>query len=218
MALPSKPEPQNPPASPLPQLPATQNSSNNPAQATPGSPSPSTSDANSDEQPLNPQPESLEAIGADAHPELGKGVAGYGRYYWRGFIDRTDGNYFVILILPTILHQDERYYAMGKGGFWKRTIYSASRVLITPNYEGHNTFNASEIFGRGIAQAISVTYYPPSPAPLGPSRESTVSPLEETRSLTSSVNSGPTSQSTSSIAIPSATRRQPAQPPMALRR
>ena len=50
---------------------------------------------------------------------------------------------------------------MGKGGFSKRTIYSASRVLITPNDEGHNTFNASEIFGRGIAQAISVTYYPP---------------------------------------------------------
>ena len=104
---------------------------------------------------------SLEAIASNAHPELGKGLSGYGRYYWRGFIDRTDGNYFVIFVLPTILHQDERYYAMGKGGFLKRTIYSASRVLITPNYEGHNTFNASEVFGRGIAQAISVSYYPP---------------------------------------------------------
>ena len=103
---------------------------------------------------------SLEAIASDAHPELGKGIAGYGRYYWRGFLDRTDGNYFVIFILPTILHQDERYYAMGKGGFLKRAIYSASRILITPNYEGHNTFNTSEVFGRGIAQAVSISYYP----------------------------------------------------------
>jgi hypothetical protein len=104
---------------------------------------------------------SLEAIASDAHPELGKGLPGYGQYYWRGFIDRTDGNYFVIFVLPSILHQDERYYAMGKGSFWKRLAYSGTRVLITPNYEGHNTFNASEIFGRGIAQAISVSYYPP---------------------------------------------------------
>ena len=103
----------------------------------------------------------LEAQASDAHPELGKGIAGFGRYYWRGFLDRTDGNYWVIFVLPTILHQDERYYSMGKGGFWKRAIYSASRVLITPNYEGHNTFNTSEILGRGIAQGISIPYYPP---------------------------------------------------------
>lgn len=100
------------------------------------------------------------AEGTNAHPQLGKGIGGYGEYYWRGFVDKTDGNYLVIFALPTILHQDERYYAMGEGGFWKRGIYAASRVLITPNYEGHNTFNASEVFGRGMAQAISTTYYP----------------------------------------------------------
>jgi hypothetical protein len=102
----------------------------------------------------------LEAMAGNTHPELGKGIDGFGRYYWRGFLDRTDGNYWVIFVLPTFLHQDERYYAMGKGGFFKRAAYSASRVLITPNYQGKNTFNASEIFGRGIAQAISISYYP----------------------------------------------------------
>jgi len=96
----------------------------------------------------------------DAHPQLGQGMPGYGRYYWRGFVDKTDGNYLVIFALPTILHEDERYYAKGEGGFWKRGIYAATRILITPNYHGHNTFNASEVFGRGAAQAISTTYYP----------------------------------------------------------
>ena len=97
---------------------------------------------------------------SNAHPQLGEGMAGYGRYYWRGFIDKADGNYLVIFALPTVFHQDERYYAMGEGGFWKRAIYSASRVLITPNYHGHNTFNASEVLGRGISQGISAAYYP----------------------------------------------------------
>jgi hypothetical protein len=96
----------------------------------------------------------------DAHPPLGQGMPGYGRYYWRGFLDKTDGNYLVIFALPTVLHEDERYYAKGEGGFFKRGIYAATRILITPDYHGHNTFNASDVFGRGIAQAISTTYYP----------------------------------------------------------
>lgn len=103
---------------------------------------------------------SLMAEGTDAHPSLGTGVAGYGRYYWRGFVDKTDGNYLVIFALPTVLHEDERYYAMGKGGFWKRATYSATRIFVTPDYQGHNTVNVSELLGRAIAQAVSVTYYP----------------------------------------------------------
>jgi len=103
---------------------------------------------------------SLMAEGSNAHPQLGKGIAGYGRYYWRGFVDKTDGNYLVIFALPTVFHEDERYYAMGTGGIWKRAIYSASRILITPDYHGHNTFNASEVLGRGISQSVSLAYYP----------------------------------------------------------
>lgn len=103
---------------------------------------------------------SLLAEGTDAHPQLGKGIGGYGEYYWRGFVDKTDGNYLVIFALPTIFHQDERYYALGKGGFWKRAFYSASRIVITPDYHGHDSFNISELLGRGMAQGISVAYYP----------------------------------------------------------
>jgi hypothetical protein len=103
---------------------------------------------------------SLLAEGTDAHPQLGKGVDGYGGYYWRGFVDKADGNYLVLFALPTVFHQDERYYAMGKGSIWKRGFYAASRILITPDYNGRNSFNVSELLGRGISQGVSVTYYP----------------------------------------------------------
>ena len=103
---------------------------------------------------------SLLAEATDTHPQLGHGIAGYGEYYWRGLLDKTTGNYMVIFALPTILHEDESYYAKGEGGFWKRGIYAASRVIITPDYHGHNTINASEILGRAIAQGISISYYP----------------------------------------------------------
>lgn len=100
------------------------------------------------------------AEAADSHPQLGKGLPGFGRYYWRGFVDKTDGNYLVIFALPTVFHQDERYYAMGHGSIWKRIAYASSRIVVTPNYQGHNSFNASELLGRGIAQGISTAYYP----------------------------------------------------------
>jgi hypothetical protein len=96
----------------------------------------------------------------DAHPQLGQGLPGYGRYYWRGFLDKTDGNYWVIFALPTVFHQDERYYARGKGSIVSRGVYAGTRIFITPDYHGHNSFNVSELLGRGIAQGISLSYYP----------------------------------------------------------
>lgn len=105
---------------------------------------------------------SMIAEGTDAHPALGKGVPGFWAYSWRGFLDKTDGNYWVIFALPTVFHEDERYYSRGRGRILGRALYASSRVLITPDYRGHNTFNASELLGRGIAQGISISYYPSS--------------------------------------------------------
>ncbi len=103
---------------------------------------------------------SLLAKGTDAHPDLGKGVGGLWAYTWRGFVDKTDGNYLVIWALPTLLHQDERYYAMGHGSKWKRLGYSLSQVAVARNYDDKPVINYSEIIGRASAQAISTTYYP----------------------------------------------------------
>lgn len=114
---------------------------------------------------------SLIAEATNAHPQIGRGPAAYWGYYWRGFLDKTDGNYLVIFALPTVLHQDERYYALGKGGVWKRLVYSTTRILVAKKYDGSNTFNASEIVGRGMAQGISASYYP--------SRSRTIGALSE---------------------------------------
>jgi hypothetical protein len=95
-----------------------------------------------------------------SHRQLGSGASGFGRYYWRSFADRTANNYVVMFALPSVFHEDERYYAKGEGGRWRRIVYAASRVLIIPDYHENNSINASEVLGRGITQAISTTYYP----------------------------------------------------------
>jgi hypothetical protein len=95
-------------------------------------------------------------------PEFHQGAAGYGRYFWHTFVDQTSENYFVEFIVPTITHEDTRYYTLGSGGFMKRAEYSLSRVVITRNDAGHNTFNISEILGAGAGAGISNLYYPQS--------------------------------------------------------
>lgn len=100
------------------------------------------------------------AFGRNATPEFQQGWAGYGRYYWHTYADYVDENLWVEFLLPTVLHQDSRYYTLGRGGFAKRLGYSLSRAVITRKDSGQETFNASEIFGAGAAAGISSLYYP----------------------------------------------------------
>ncbi len=110
---------------------------------------------------------SLLAEGTDTHPDLGKGIPGFWGYSWRGFVDKTDGNYMVIFALPTLLHEDVRYYAMGHGGFKRRAFHAAASVLVAKNYDGENTFSSAEVFGRAIAEGASLFYYPDSDDTMG---------------------------------------------------
>ena len=95
-----------------------------------------------------------------SYPEFKQGAVGYGRYYWHTLADSADENLWVEFLIPSALHQDTRYYTLGKGGFAKRFTYAFTRVLITRTDEGHETFNASEIVGSGAAAALSTFYYP----------------------------------------------------------
>lgn len=99
-------------------------------------------------------------MAANSQPSFGQSGSGYGKYYWHSFADGALENYMVEAIAPSLTKQDPRYYTLGKGGFFKRTGYAMSRLLITRTDAGHNTFNLSEIAGAGAAAAISNSYYP----------------------------------------------------------
>jgi hypothetical protein len=101
------------------------------------------------------------AMAGKAEPQFGQGASGYGLYYAHTFADGTIENYFVEAIVPAVTREDPRYYTLGHGGFFKRTAYSLSRLVITRNDAGHNTFNISEVVGAGAAAGISNLYYPP---------------------------------------------------------
>jgi hypothetical protein len=97
----------------------------------------------------------------DSEPTYGQGATGYAKRYGSDFADTVIENFMVGAILPSALHQDPRYYIMGKGGFWHRTAYALSRIVITRSDSGKSELNFSEIFGSGAAAAISTYSYHP---------------------------------------------------------
>ena len=102
-----------------------------------------------------------QAMLLNSDPELGHGVAGYGRYYWRTFTDGVSGTFFTEAIVPAITHEDPRYYTLGQGGFFHRTRYAISRTFVTKTDSGGTSFNFSEVVGNGLEAALSNAYYPP---------------------------------------------------------
>lgn len=93
-------------------------------------------------------------------PQFRQGGAGYGRYYWHSFADQAVGNYFTEAIVPAATREDPHYYTLGHGGFFRRTGYAVSRLVITRTDSGGRTFNFSEIIGNGAGAGVSNLYYP----------------------------------------------------------
>src|SRR4029077_11363007 len=72
-----------------------------------------------------------QSMALNSSPELHHGIAGYGRYYWRAFADQAAGAFFTEAIVPALTREDPRYYTRGYGGFFRRTGYALSRVVLT---------------------------------------------------------------------------------------
>jgi hypothetical protein len=97
----------------------------------------------------------------NSYPELHHGAAGYGRYYWRAFVDQASGAYFTEAIVPTMTREDPRYYTRDSGGFFRRAGFALACVVLTRTDSGGRSFNFSEIVGNGMEAGLSNLYYPP---------------------------------------------------------
>ncbi len=101
------------------------------------------------------------------YPRWGQGAAGYARRYGATFADGAIGTYLSEGIIPTLLHEDPRYFRMGQGPKWRRAGYALTRVLITKTDSGSDRFNNSEIEGNLVAASLANLYYPPADRSLG---------------------------------------------------
>jgi hypothetical protein len=98
----------------------------------------------------------------DDPKEWGQGWAAYGKRYGASFADNSIGTYMTTAIFPSLLHEDPRYYQLGKGRFVHRAYHAVNRLFITRTDSGHDRFNYSESVGNAVAAAISNIYHVPS--------------------------------------------------------
>jgi hypothetical protein len=99
---------------------------------------------------------------SNSDPSYGQGAEGYGKRYATAYADNAIENFMASAALPSLLRQDPRYYQLGHGGFLKRAGHAISRVVLTRSDSGQTQFNYSEVFGAGMAAAISTYSYHPA--------------------------------------------------------
>jgi hypothetical protein len=94
------------------------------------------------------------------NPSFGQGMEGYSKRFAASYGDQMIGNMMTEGIVPSLLHQDPRYFRLGYGTKMHRLWYSLSRIVVAKTDSGRNTFNAPEWLGNSVAVAISNAYYP----------------------------------------------------------
>lgn len=97
----------------------------------------------------------------NSEPGYGQGAAGYGKRYGAAWADGTIENFVTSAILPSVLHQDPRFFQSGHGGFWHRSWYAFSRIIVTRGDSGNAQFNYSEVFGSAFSAGVSTYAYHP---------------------------------------------------------
>jgi Carboxypeptidase regulatory-like domain len=95
-------------------------------------------------------------------PDYGQGAKGYGQR----FGSNAAGAFSDILIggaiLPSLLHQDPRYFYQGTGGTRSRLAHAFATPFICRGDNGHRQINFSSMGGDIGATALSMAYLPDS--------------------------------------------------------
>jgi hypothetical protein len=97
----------------------------------------------------------------NSEPGYGQGWGAYGKRFGTAAADGIIENFMTAAVLPSILHQDPRFFQSSKGGFLRRSEYAVSRILVTRTDSGHSQFNYSEIVGSALSASISTFGYHP---------------------------------------------------------
>jgi hypothetical protein len=89
------------------------------------------------------------------------GAKGYGERAGAAYLDEFTGNLLGNGILPSILHQDPRYFRLGHGTITHRTLYALMTNVMCKHDNSHRWEpNISNIGGNILGGAISNLYYP----------------------------------------------------------
>jgi hypothetical protein len=94
--------------------------------------------------------------------EWRQGAQGYGKRLGAGFVDGVSGSLISNAILPSLLHQDPRYFYQGSGTKKSRALHAMLAPVVCKGDNGAWQPNYSQWGGSLIGYSISTAYYPSS--------------------------------------------------------
>jgi hypothetical protein len=98
----------------------------------------------------------------DNPSEWHQGAEGYGKRLGAGFADAVTGSLLSNAILPSLLHQDPRYFYQGTGTKKSRALHAMLAPIVCKGDNGAWQPNYSQWGGSLIGYSISTAYYPSS--------------------------------------------------------
>ncbi|MDQ2833917.1 MAG: hypothetical protein M3Y50_09265 [Acidobacteriota bacterium] len=100
------------------------------------------------------------SIGSNAHTAYGPGLSGFGKIVGVSLLQDATGQFFGVFAIPSLAHQDPRYYRMTKATLPHRILYSISRTVISRHDDGTSMPNYSALLGYPIGAEIGNLYVP----------------------------------------------------------
>jgi hypothetical protein len=94
------------------------------------------------------------------NPEYEIGMRGWGQHYGIELATSETDVFLQRFFFPTLLKQDPRYYREPNLPFFRRALYSVSRILITRTDSGGETLNTSRFLAAATSRALSDLYVP----------------------------------------------------------
>ncbi len=94
-------------------------------------------------------------------PGYGQGSEGYAKRFGAAYADALVSKMVSRAILPTILHQDPRYFYRGSGSIRSRIFYALRSAVITRGDSGQMQPNYSQVLGNFASSGISNLYRAP---------------------------------------------------------
>jgi hypothetical protein len=97
---------------------------------------------------------------ADDVYSWGEGAQGFGKRYAAAYGTFLTGTLLGNAVLPTLFHQDPRYFYKGTGSKKSRVLYALAMSVICKGDNHHWQFDYSGLLGGAMSYGLSNAYYP----------------------------------------------------------
>jgi len=97
---------------------------------------------------------------ANTLPGYGQGADGYAKRFGSSMASAASNHFFGTFVIPSLLHDDPRYFVKLHADLGHRVGYAVSRLVVTRKDDGAETANWPGILAPLLAESLANSYLP----------------------------------------------------------